>query len=785
MTIITSYIWSDFFMNPRRNNKLDNFFNIFDTYPREYFVFGFFFLFFLAIIWETFSYTVLNKDFYQELAYNQQVWEVEVPVTRGTIYSLANSSMRKGTVLSTSVDLNDIAIDPQIEWDKWKLWIFLTNILYNEMCYLKDYSECYDDMLRFMRVLDIPDFQNNEDFVKELIQEKIVEKISKDKVTSVRLRESLSSDDETEILLWGITGVYPSSNGLYVNPEELVDIDGFSEKYIWLFGWNISDVQHAVRQRDLRYVPIYQKLSLISSDEIEQFIDDERQALRQWVIEKENSISWFIILNPHAQRIYPERSVGSQIMWFIDNSWQGHYGIEWYFNHVLKWNPGELVGKKDIKWRSIDPVSFGEDDVDALEWVDIRTTIDRNVQRKVEDILEKWVKEYRANKWTVVVMDPKTGKVLSLANYPSYDPNNPGEVYDLKKVDYTNYPTPETDLLWKQVFVEDVERGEKYIYDGSEIFLREAQREEYADYDKTKYIYKNDFGAAVYSNDAVSGLYEPWSIMKAITVAVWIDSWEIRAYDFYNDIWKVTIDNFTISNVDSKCLGYNTFTHALNFSCNVWMIRIIQRVWKALLHKYLVDFGFWEPTGITLDGEVSSKIQPYEKWSTAKLLTSSYGLGISVTPLQMAAAYSAIANGGIYMKPYIVESVEHSDGKKVEYEPQALRRVLKESTSSTVTNMLVEWVEQGVAGNGAVEGYSVAGKTGTSQIAYRGKYETWAASTNWSFAWFAPAEDPKFVIIVKLERPRTSQYGGATSAHIFSEITSELLEYYAIPKKVE
>jgi cell division protein FtsI/penicillin-binding protein 2 len=303
------------------------------------------------------------------------------------------------------------------------------------------------------------------------------------------------------------------------------------------------------------------------------------------------------------------------------------------------------------------------------------------------------------------------------------------------------------------------------------------------DYEKTKYIYKNDFGAGVYKNDAISWVYEPWSIMKALTVAIGIDTGEIKAYDFYNDVWSVTIDNFKISNVDKKCLGYNTFTHALAFSCNVWMIRIVQKVWKALMHKYFTDLGFSQTTGITLDGEVSSKIDPYEKWPTSKLLTTSYGLWISVTPLQMASAYATIASGGVYMKPYIVDSITYNDGKQVVYEPEPIRRVLKESTAETVIDMLVYSVDKWVAKNGAVEWYSVAWKTGTAQIAYRGKYEEWVASTNGSFAGFAPAEDPKFVILVKLERPRTSQYGWATSSHIFSEITSELLEYYGIPKK--
>lgn len=772
-------------MNPRKNNITNNFFSFFDRYPREYFVIAFFAIFYFAIIWETFSYTVVNHKFYDDLAYRQQVGEIEIPVTRGSIYSMPSDWSKEGTVFSTSVDLNDIAIDPQIEWDKLKLESFLTDMLYNEMCYIKTSTECYNELLRFLRVLEIPEYQFTEVFIKDIISENVEARISKDKITSVKLRESISPDDEKTILSWWIEWVYPSENGLYINPEELLNPQEFWDKYVALYGWDVEQIIYAVRPRDLRYIPIYQKLSIASSDEIEQYISDENQALWQWIIDKQESIGWFIILTPHAQRIYPESLIWAQILWFLDNGGVWRYGLEWYFNDILRWNPWELVAKKDVKWRRIDPVSFWTDNISALEWVDIETTIDRNVQRRVELILEEWVKKYQANKWSIVVLEPKTGRILSMANYPSYDPNNPWEVYELKKVNYVEYPNPETDLLWKTVFVEDIERGDKYIYDGKIVYLREALREEYADYEKTKYTYKNEFGAGVYQNETISSLYEPGSIMKTITVAGWIDSGEINRYDFYQDDGKVTIDNFTIRNVDDDCLWYNTFQNAFNYSCNVWMIRIVQKMWKALLHKYFTEFWFWEKTEITLDWEVTTKIEPYEKWSTAKLLTSSYWLWVSVTPLQIASAYATIANWWVYMKPYLVDSIKYSDGKQVNFSPQAVRRVLKEDTADIVTDMLVASVDDWVAGNGRVEWYSIAGKTGTSQIAYKWSYEDWIASTNGSFAWYAPAEDPRFVILVKLERPRTSPYWGATSAYMFWELAKELLEYYWVPKKLQ
>ncbi len=271
--------------------------------------------------------------------------------------------------------------------------------------------------------------------------------------------------------------------------------------------------------------------------------------------------------------------------------------------------------------------------------------------------------------------------------------------------------------------------------------------------------------------------------MKAMTVAIGIYTWEIQRYDMYNDTWEVKIDNFTIKNVSKGCLWYKSFANALNFSCNVGMIRIAQRVGKALMYQYLNDFWFWKLTGISSDGEITGTITPYEKWSRAQLFTSSYGLWIWATPLQMAAAYSVIANGWVYVKPMLVKKVTLSDGKEIEYKPEITHRVIKDSTSKTVTAMLVDSVTRWVAKSGWVPGYTIAGKTGTADIARPGWYEVGPASTIASYAGFAPAEDPKFVIIVKLERSRVDQFWSTTAAIMFKDLATYLFDYYSIPQK--
>lgn len=738
----------------------------------------FFFLFAIVIIWKMFSYTVFNYSFYSELADKQQIWKVVVPVTRWTIYS----SWERETVLWTSLNLYDIAVDPQMVWDKSRLAFFLQDLVYMQICYLKSKNDCKDNLLKYLRVLELEDFEHSEEYVKKKLLDKMKTKLSQLKVTSVFLDQELNVDQIKKVMNLWVPWIYPTWNYIYANPEEIINIKQVSEQLSFILTYSKEDLEYLLRKRELRYIPIINKVSIHVSEYLKQFLNDENQAIKKWLLDKEKSISKFFVMTPKPNRFYPENSLGAQVIWFVDNEWVWQYWIEWQFNNILKWNNWQIVSRKDILWRIIDPITLEQEWL-IWEWVEIISTIDRNIQKKVEVILENWVKEYRANKWTIVVMNPQTWEVISMANYPSYNLNNYWDVYELEKVRYSKYPDPKIDLLGYPVFVEDTEIWKKFFYDNKEIYLRKATREELWDIALVKYKYKNDFWAQVYKNDAISSLYEPGSIMKALTVAIWIDTWEITEYSMYNDKWEVTIDNFTIKNVSDKCLGYNSFAHALNYSCNVWMIRIVQRVWKVLLYQYFNDFWFNDITWINLYWEVFSQMKPWEKWSQAQLLTSSYGLWISVTPLQMAAAYSTLANWWIYIKPRILNEIRFPEGKVIKYKKEEERRVIKETTSDLIKQMLVSSASEWVAQNWNVEWYSVAWKTWTSQIPYKWKYEKWQWSTIWSYAWFWPAEDPKFVIIVKLERPRTSEYWGATSAHMFKKVASYLFDYYSIPKK--
>lgn len=168
-----------------------------------------------------------------------------------------------------------------MEGDKQKLASYLTDILYREMCDYTGRKVCYNNLLRFLRKLEIEDFEYKQDFVKKLILERVTQKVLQNKVTSVLLRSDISFEQEQEIKSWSIKGVYPSEAGLYINPEELSESERFTEKYISLFGGEKAQILHAVRKRPLRYVPIYNRLSLTSSDQIQTYMKEERQAISQ------------------------------------------------------------------------------------------------------------------------------------------------------------------------------------------------------------------------------------------------------------------------------------------------------------------------------------------------------------------------------------------------------------------------------------------------------------------------------------------------------------------------
>lgn len=759
------------------NSFLDNLLSFFDKYPREYFVILFFAFFSLLIVFKWLWYTVFEHDKYKAIADKQQTAQSVIEVDRWTIYSNNES----GWVLATSVYLNDLAIDPTAIWNKDKLDLFLTDIVYRESCLYKSRKDCYNSLLSFFKVNEIEDFIYTEAKVKQLILKKIEPIVDKDKVTSVLIYQNLWEEQIFNIEKAALKWVYIYLNHLYVNPEEIQNDDLTASKLSTIIWTDLETIKKSIRKRNLRYSKILSKVSIWTSEFIKWEIQKEKELINKWIISPEESYSWFIILDSDSTRYYPENFLASQIIWFVDNSKTGRYWIEWYFNDILKWKEWITNFKAWTSWIIVD-LSKVEEKEKAVDWADIRLTIDRNIQDEVQTIIENWVKEYWANKWSIIVMEPNTWNVLAMANYPTFDSNNYWDVYELEKVNPSDYYDIISWLRWKTVFVQDKINWVNYVYKWKYLPLREATEWELLNSKIIKYKFINWEGPWAYRNDIVEYLYEPGSVFKSIIVAMGLDSWDISRFDMYQDKWYVTIDKFKITNVSDKCTWYNSYQNALNYSCNTWMVHIIEQIWKAMVYKYLQDFWFWKLTWITLSWETYSALEPYENWSRAWLFTRSYGRWMVTTQLKLATAYSVLANGWVYYEPNILKEINFWDWRSVKYEPTPSHRVISEDASREITAMLIDWVENWVAKNWRVLGYTVAWKTWTSGYVTAWKYETWAATTIGSFAWYWPAENPKFVIVVRLDRPRTNQYGWSTSAFLFSKTAKYLMDYYKIPQ---
>lgn len=288
----------------------------------------------------------------------------------------------------------------------------------------------------------------------------------------------------------------------------------------------------------------------------------------------------------------------------------------------------------------------------------------------------------------------------------------------------------------------------------------------------------NEFSYEKFLNQSVASVYEPGSVFKALTFASALDAGRITPKTTYEDTGSLSLDGYTIKNWDKKAHGLVTMVEVLENSLNTGAAFIERKLGHDLFFKYVKDFGFGGKTGIELPGEVSGNVNNLKGFREVHFATASFGQGISVTPLQLISAMSAIANNGKLMKPYVVDRFEYPDGSVERISPKVVRKVLDDETARKTIDALVSVVDHGRVG--AVPGYHVGGKTGTAQIpSSNGKYDEDAYIH--SFVGFAPAEKPKFIVLIKLTRPVGAPLSGMTVVPAFREFTKFLLDYYQIP----
>ncbi|OGB75137.1 hypothetical protein A2810_00690 [candidate division Kazan bacterium RIFCSPHIGHO2_01_FULL_49_10] len=290
--------------------------------------------------------------------------------------------------------------------------------------------------------------------------------------------------------------------------------------------------------------------------------------------------------------------------------------------------------------------------------------------------------------------------------------------------------------------------------------------------------YYNEYPLENFSNPNVAAVYEPGSVFKVITMAAGIDAGLVSPSTTYTDPGEVKIEDRTIKNSDLKANGVQTMTQVLEKSLNTGAIYVVQKLGRFLFYKYLNALGFDAATGIELDGETPANIRAYRQWGEVDLATMSFGQGIAVTPIQLVAAVGAIANQGKLMKPHIVDKIIYPSGA-VSIDAQMVRQAMKPQTAQLVSAMMVSVVERGHGQRAGVAGYRIAGKTGTAQIPKGGGYEE--GPTIGTFIGFGPVEDPKFVMLTKVDRPTDVQFAESSAAPLFGDIANFLLNYWQIP----
>lgn len=420
------------------------------------------------------------------------------------------------------------------------------------------------------------------------------------------------------------------------------------------------------------------------------------------------------------ERYYPEGPLASHVIGFLgkdkDGNTVGRYGIEGYYHSVLAGSGGLMVGAKTANGRLIplaDQVFRPPED-----GADILLTIDRTLQYETCERLRQGWLAYEALSASLIIADPKTGAIRAMCSFPDFDPNN----------------------------------------------------------------YSRVESASVYNNTTIFVPYEPGSIFKPIGVAAAINENLVTPNSpFFDPGVRTDLCSTPIQNADGKKFGDQTMTGILVHSINTGMAYIVEQLGKSVFRDYVANFGFGVKEGITLDTEVTGTVDSLKKNKGDKVdcytATASFGQGITVTPLQMVAAYGAIANGGLLMKPYIVDEIRYSSGRRERVAPTEIRRVIEPRTASLVSGMLVSVIDSGEAKLARVPGYYVAGKTGTAQIAEAGKYKE---TFNHSFVGFGPVDDPRFVIFVKFEEPN-AKFASATAAPVFRDIAKITFQYYQIP----
>lgn len=443
-----------------------------------------------------------------------------------------------------------------------------------------------------------------------------------------------------------------------------------------------------------------------------------------------------------TKRYYPNEALAANVIGFTNYDNDGVYGLEAYYDDYLKGVPGRSVSARDASGNEV-PYRY-EKVYDAKRGNDVILTLDSVLQHFLEKNLENTVELHKVrDRASGIIMDVNTGAILAMATTPSFDPNNPGTIYDPVKRAYLKK-------------LEEDESVDEDMLSQETAILREAQ----------------------WKNKAITELYYPGSVFKVVTVSSALEENKVSLSDRFSCSGSINIAGQRFGCWRPQGHGSVDLTEAVVVSCNPAHIEIGQRLGAAVFSKYFRSYGFTEKTGIDLPGESGSLTVPESRMGPVELASCSFGQSNKITPIQMITAFAAVVNGGNLVTPYIVDKVIDSEGRvMMESQPKIKRQVISKETSLAMRGILEDVVSTNQGNNAYIKGYNIGGKSGTSQkqdediITNENNYVS-------SFCGFAPADDPEIIMLVMVDTPKGGQYyGGAVASPVVSAVFKEALPY--------
>ncbi|MCD4694124.1 penicillin-binding protein 2 [bacterium] len=659
------------------------------------------FLLFLACINKLYNIQIIRGDYFSDLALMQHQVHSDLKPDRGEI--LIEKERETSEELYALATNRDFALVYAIPKDIEKS-LEISEKLYNFF----DQEEMKNDIEHYFKKED-KDKLNKE--LKDILsfssesekQAKINE--AKNRYNNLdsdtawleeRLKKIEEKIEEKKMeIINNYNKILDKPNDPYEPIKKRVDGEDLKDLYIYLSGEDLKRDSLAIKNGQI-YKNIDGKESLFTLDGISHVME--------------------------SYRYYPESEIGSHMLGFVsysDDSPEGNYGLEGYFNKELSGRFGYIKSKleDDNDGLIINDKEYKR----AVNGSDLVLTIDRAVQFYICNKLDEVARRHGADKGSVTVINPKTGAIIAMCSWPNFDPNDYGKVDNID----------------------------------------------------------------VYNNPVVFDEYEPGSVFKTITIAIALNEGKITPRTKYVDDGRLYISNHEIKNSDFLTKGGHgevDMNYVLEHSLNTGAIYAMDQVGPKIFADYVKKFGFGSKTDIELEAENDGNLANLSGENPERIYaaTASFGQGLTVTPLQMVMAYAAIANNGILMKPFLVKKVIDEDGNVDVTKSIQVRRVVSEEASTLLSGMLVNVIEGGHAKLAAVPGYYVGGKTGTAEVASSGG--GYGNKTIHTFVGYAPIEEPKFVMLVKLDDPKDVAYSASSAAPLFGEMAKFMLNYYQVPK---